>query len=175
MKKIILYVIIGASVLFCIYSIYRLLSVYDTYQIGMEQFHDLEQKVIIGNNTGFTYSALSMYKEPIARQAKLLMLKYLIFAVLAITTMSLSIIKLMNMTNESYISENEKRYCEHDVELMKEYYKEREQKIHEFYKKYRFELEHDEDILRESIMERCEELEEEDNFYKYVKNEGDEI
>lgn len=134
MKKVILYVIIGASVLFCIYSIYRLISVYDTYQLGMEQFHDLEQKVILGNNTGFTYSALSMYKEPIARQAKMLMLKYLIFAVLSIITFSLSIIKLMNMPNGTYINEEEYKYCEHDIELLRNYYDERETKIHNFYK-----------------------------------------
>lgn len=133
MKKVILYVIIGASVLFCIYSIYRLISVYDTYQLGMEQLHDLEQKVILGNNTDFTYSALSMYKEPIARQAKMLMLKYLIFAVLAIITMTLSIIKLMNMPNTTSMKE-EYVYNEEDIELMRDYYKEREKKIHDFYK-----------------------------------------
>lgn len=134
MKKIILYIIIIASVLFTIYSIYRLISVYDTYQLGMEQFHDLEQKVILGNNTGFTYSALSMYKEPIARQAKMLMLKYLIFALLAIITMTLSIIKLIHIPNTECLTEKEYAYCEEDIELMRDYYKEREKKIHEFYK-----------------------------------------
>lgn len=205
MKKVILSVILVAGVLFSIYSIYRLISVYDTYQLGMEQFHDLEQKVILGNNTGFTYSALSMYKEPIARQAKMLMLKYLIFAVLSIITMSLSIIKLIHIPNKTAIKE-EYVYTEEDIGLMRDYYNERENKIHEYYKnilhnseeqpyrdalkymddyieacknainkKYGFELEQDSGNLRESIIERCEELEEEDNFYQFIKNESEEI